>query len=121
MPGRRFEPKPVAAERLAREAECPGPDAHPLKLIFAGCPKTVFVVPNVSPDVLLFRKGRMFQVIEEQKAADVQQRPLRPKLPARLGVGMGGRIRSEGWPASVGIPYRNPSEYAILKPFDRRL
>jgi hypothetical protein len=36
----------------------------------------------------------------------------RPKS-GRFPVGTGGRLRSEWWPLSVGIPGRNPSEYAI--------
>jgi len=28
---------------------------------------------------------------------------------------MGGRLRSEWWPLSVGIPGRNPSEYALAE------
>jgi len=36
----------------------------------------------------------------------------RPKS-GRFPVGMGGRLRSEWWPLSVGIPGRIPSEYAF--------
>jgi hypothetical protein len=36
----------------------------------------------------------------------------RPKS-GRFPVGISGRLRSEWWPLSVGIPGRNPSEYAF--------
>lgn len=42
--------------------------------------KPLFKVPDVRLDLLFFRKGRVLHIIQEQKSADVRQRPLRSKL-----------------------------------------